>query len=104
MPAPDRPLLTAASGRRLSTNSLSVWWARHRERLGVGNLTLHELRHTFLSVAAGRGVHPSAMQKLAGHRDPSITLRIYTHVNMETQRAAMDAIAGAYDIGTLTAA
>lgn len=104
MPAPDRPLLTAASGRRLSTSSLSVWWARHRERLGVGRLTLHELRHTFLSVAAGRGVHPSAMQKLAGHRDPSVTLRIYTHVNMETQRAAMDAIAGAFDVSTLTAA
>lgn len=104
MPAPDKPLITGVTGNRLSTNSLSVWWARHRERLGVGNLTLHELRHTFLSIAAGRGVHPSAMQKLAGHRDPSITLRIYTHVNMKTQRAAMDAIAGAFDVSTLTAA
>lgn len=104
MPAPDRPLLTGPTGDRLPVNSLSVWWRRHREGLGVDRLTLHELRHTFLSVAAGRGVHPSVMQKLAGHKDPSITLRIYTHVNMETQRAAMDAIAGAFDVSTLTAA
>lgn len=54
--------------------------------------TLHGLRHSFLSIAAQQGVHPSVMQKLAGHNDPSITLGIYTHVNMEQQRVAMDAV------------
>ncbi len=54
--------------------------------------TLHELRHTFLTLAAEKGVHPSVMQKLAGHKNPNITLGIYTYVNMEEKRAAMDAL------------
>ena len=29
------------------------------------------------------------MQKLAGHKNPNITLGIYTHVNMEEKRAAI---------------
>ena len=50
------------------------------------------MRHTFLTLAAEKGVHPSVMQKLAGHKNPNITLGIYTHVNMEEKRAAMNAL------------
>ena len=58
--------------------------------------TLHELRHSFLSIAAQQGVHPSVMQKLAGHNNPKITLEIYTHVNMDQQRKAMEAMQGIF--------
>lgn len=36
------------------------------------------------------------MMKLAGHKNPNITMRIYTHVNMESKREAMDAMQAAY--------
>ena len=54
------------------------------------------LRHTFLSLAAEQGVHPSVMQKLAGHSSPEITMKIYTHVNVEAKKAAMEAMQNAY--------
>lgn len=56
------------------------------------------LRHTFLTVAARNGVHPSVMQHLAGHATSRITMDIYTHVNMEQKRAAMDAMQGAFSV------
>ena len=66
----------------------NVWrrWSRRR----------NHLRHTLLSPAAAQGVHPSVMMKLAGHKNPNITMKIYTHVNMESKREAMDAMQAAY--------
>ena len=94
---PGTPVVTGEYGQRANPDSLSGWWRKHRAALGVPETTLHELRHSFLSVAAQQGVHPSVMQKLAGHKDPSITLGIYTHVNMEQQRVAMDAMQSVFD-------
>lgn len=43
-------------------------------------------------LAAQQGVHPSVLQKLAGHNDLNITLGIYTHVNVDQQCVAMDSM------------
>lgn len=93
---PDDAVCTGMLGERIPVTTLSHWWRRNREALGAGGWTMHELRHTFLSIAASRGVHPSVMQKLAGHKSPVVTLRIYTHVNMAEKRAAMEAMQGAF--------
>ena len=37
-------------------------------------------------------MHPKVMQELAGHYSSQISMDIYTHVNMEEKRAAMDAL------------
>ena len=83
-------------GERPLPDGLSRWWARHRKDYGLEGWTLHALRHTFLSLAAAQGVHPSVMMRLAGHKNPNITMKIYTHVNMESKREAMDAMQAAY--------
>lgn len=90
--ADDAPLLCNGDGERLRPYCISSWWARHRDELGLSGWTLHELRHTFLTVAARKGVHPAVMQQLAGHSTSRITMEIYTHVNMEQKRMAMDAM------------
>ena len=36
------------------------------------------------------------MQKLAGHASPNITMKIYTHVNMDAKKMAIDAMQEAY--------
>ena len=94
---PTTPVVTGDYEQRANPDSLSGWWRRNRAALGVPGTTLHELRHSFLSLAAQQGVHPSVMQKLAGHNDPTITLGIYTHVNMEQQRQAMTAMQGVFE-------
>ena len=89
---PDTAVITGDYEKRVNPDSFSRWWRENRSRLGVPETTLHELRHSFLSLAAQKGVHPSVMQKLAGHNNPKITLDIYTHVNMDQQRAAMESM------------
>ena len=38
------------------------------------------------------GVHPKVMQELAGHYSSQITMGIYTHVNMDAKREAVEAV------------
>ena len=83
-------------GKCIRPDHLSHWWCRHRKKYGAEGFTLHELRHSFLSLAAAQGVHPAVMMRLAGHKNPNITMQIYTHVNMESKREALDAMQAAY--------
>lgn len=55
---------------------------------------VHALRHTFVSQLLGAGTSIVAVSNYVGHKDPSITLRIYAHMMPETDergRAAIDA-------------
>ena len=49
-------------------------------------------RHTYLTLLALNGVHPEVMQELAGHYSSQITMDIYTHVNMDAKREAVQAV------------
>lgn len=93
---PDVAVTCNAPGERTKPGALSLWWSRHRKNYGLEGCTLHGLRHSFLSLAAARGVHPAVMMRLAGHKNPNITMKIYTHVNMESKREAMEAMQAAY--------
>jgi integrase len=46
---------------------------------GVKRLTLHKLRHTFASLLLNRSVPITKVSAYLGHRDPVITLRVYSH-------------------------
>jgi integrase len=55
-------------------------------------LDIHALRHSFASRLARRGVPLQMAQKLLGHSDPKLTARIYTHIEVEDLRDAVEAI------------
>ena len=42
----------AANGKPLRTQNLYKWWESHKEELGVGDITLHQLRHSNLTIMA----------------------------------------------------
>ena len=86
------PVISDMYGERIHPAGLGHWWYKHRADYGLEGWTLHQLRHSFLTLAAQQGVHPSVMQKLAGHSTARITMEIYTHANMDDKRAAMDSI------------
>ena len=87
---PAYPIAADQYGVRPPPASLTGWWTKHRSDYGLDDWTLHELRHSFLSRAAASGVHPAVMQKLAGHCSARTTMDIYTHVNVDAKRAAME--------------
>ncbi|MDX8517952.1 tyrosine-type recombinase/integrase [Mesorhizobium dulcispinae] len=68
-------------------------WAAIAGRAGIGDVHIHDLRHTFASVGAGDGMSLLTIGKLLGHADTATTQR-YAHVDVNPTRAAANAIAG----------
>lgn len=50
----------------------------------------HMLRHTFISNLANNGVEPQIAKELARHSDIATTMNIYTHVNEDKQKQAIN--------------
>ena len=100
---PDVPIISDHYGERMLPQKVGSWWSNNRRKFGLPDFTLHELRHSFLTVAARNGIHPSVMQHLAGHTNSKITMEIYTHVNMEQKRAAMSIMQDAFKTQKKTA-
>ncbi|MPY67823.1 site-specific integrase [Deinococcus sp. SDU3-2] len=46
-------------------------------------LAVHDLRHTFASLAAFRGIRVEVLSRILGHSDPAFTLRQYRHLYPE---------------------
>jgi integrase len=46
---------------------------------GLGDLTTHDLRHSFLSNVVRSGLDVVHVAALAGHSDPNVTLSTYSH-------------------------
>lgn len=54
---------------------------RHKAYITIGfDVTPHLLRHTYISHLILAGVSIKKVQYLAGHSDPEMTLRVYTHL------------------------
>ncbi|QDV19486.1 Tyrosine recombinase XerC [Gimesia panareensis] len=54
----------------------------------------HALRHTFVSSLARSGVHPSKAKELARHSTITLTMDVYSHVETEELRSALDSVPG----------
>ena len=76
----------------MEPHSMTKWWERHRADLGCAGVAFHGLRHSYVTMLARAGVHPSVMQALARHADSRTTMEIYTHVQLEQQRAGVAAL------------
>lgn len=53
------------------------WFNRAVERAQVQKITPHDLRHSCASLAVSSGANVLAVSRMLGHKDPSVTLRIY---------------------------
>jgi integrase len=53
------------------------WFNRAVERAKVQTVTPHDLRHTCASLAVSSGANVLAVSRMLGHKDPSVTLRVY---------------------------
>ncbi len=58
--------------------------------VGLPAIRVHDLRHTWATLALAANVHPKVVQERLGHTDVGITLNIYSHVTgtMDAEAAA----------------
>lgn len=86
---PDTPVICNALGEREKPHSATRWLSRNAERLGCPGVTVHQLRHSYLSELARRRVPARVLQEIAGHESYNTTMKIYVHVNMDDKREAV---------------
>ena len=55
---------------------------------GLPHIRLHDLRHTFATLALQNGVDVKTVSSILGHYDAGFTLRTYTHVTTKMQEEA----------------
>jgi integrase len=81
--APDEPY-----------KNLSRAWIVARVYAGLGDVRLHDLRHSYASLAAGRGVPLQMIGKLLGHKVVATTQR-YAHLARDAAAAVNDELGAA---------
>ena len=93
-------LFCGEDGRRLSPRSLRNHWQKWREKNGI-SLTIHELRHTFISYSRLRTeISLEDLKELYGHSDKMNTEKVYVHeitkspeeVRAEQEKAKREAV------------
>lgn len=62
-------------------------WERIRKALNTPGLKLHDLRKTFASLLAQRGVSTAITQRLLEHSSPQLTNDVYTNVDPALRQA-----------------
>jgi integrase len=69
-------------------------WRRIRAKAGLADVRLHDLRHSFASVAVGLGEGLPMIGKLLGHTQTQTTAR-YAHLAADPIKAATERVGAA---------
>ncbi|MDE0241380.1 MAG: tyrosine-type recombinase/integrase [bacterium] len=75
-----------------SRTVLERFWQTVRDDAGIADVRLHDLRHSYASVALAHGETVLTIGRLLGHNNPATTLK-YTHLADATVREAAEALA-----------
>jgi integrase len=81
--------------------SLHFPWLRIKERAGLGDLRLHDLRHSFASFLVNSGVSLYIVQGLLGHAHARYTQR-YAHLTPDTLLNAAETVSGIFSPASAT--
>lgn len=73
--------LFSQRGYVYNRNSAGNQWRKVRKKVGgMGEFTLHDLRHSYASGLITAGCDVVTVQHALGHSTPSVTLDIYSHL------------------------
>ena len=80
----------------LTASRVDEFWYRVRAEADLRDVRLHDLRHTYASIAMAQGETVLTIGRLLGHRDPETTLK-YTHLADSMVRQAADTVGAALE-------
>jgi integrase len=81
-------------GGPLHAERFSRTFDEQSARAGLPRIRLHDLRHTWATLALSAGVHPKVVQERLGHAAVGITLDVYSHVTEGLHSDAASRVAG----------
>jgi integrase len=88
------PYVVAGGRRNQPYTHLTRAWGIARKHAGLDGVRLHDLRHSYASLALGRGVPLAVIGKLLGHKNPTTTQR-YAHLARDAVQAVNDELGAA---------
>ena len=86
-------VFTDEIGRPVHPSTFSRLFVACARRAGLPTIRLHDLRHTYATVALGTGVHPKIVSERLGHATTGVTLDLYSHVAPSLDAEAASLIA-----------
>jgi len=87
-------LLAYDDGRPVSPDWLTRRFRALCEQAGVPTIRLHDVRHTYATLALRAGVHPRVVAERLGHTTVTVTLDTYSHAVPELEAEAAERVAG----------
>ena len=78
------------NGKPFLPKSFTYKWMRTLKKYGLRHIKLHGTRHSAISLLLTQGIPLHIVQKRAGHKDPKITLSVYSHVAQDDQNLVAD--------------
>jgi integrase len=97
------PFIVAGAKPGEPYKNLTRAWVIAREYAGLQDCRLHDLRHSYASLCAARGVSLQMIGSLLGHRVQATTAR-YAHLCRSAVAATADQIGAAYEQAIATSA
>jgi len=90
----------ADNGEKLDKSNLGRAFRQAMKKAGITNFRFHDLRHTFASRLAQRGVDVMLIARLLGHRTLAVVLR-YAHHSTESLRRGVEVLESDYNLTTV---
>ena len=81
------------SGASAAPERFSRTFFREAAHAGLPVIRLHDLRHTWATLALSAGEHPKVVQERLSHANMSITLDVYSHVSEGLHSGAASRVA-----------
>jgi integrase len=86
----SHPYLFVNKATRKPFVTITRAWYRLREKAGIKDLRIHDLRHSFASFLVNGGRSLYEVQQILGHSDPKVTMR-YAHLSVKALQEAANA-------------
>lgn len=87
-------LVCHPDGRPVHPDTITTRFNRLVDRAGVRRIRLHDVRHTYATMALDAGIDPKIVSDRIGHANMAYTLAIYTHPSTGKDRDAAGKVAG----------
>jgi integrase len=89
----DGHVFTREDGEPWHPDRVRVLFQEAVKATGAPRIRMHDMRHTWATLALRAGVHPKVVQERLGHANIRITLDTYSHVLPDMQESAAELVA-----------
>jgi integrase len=83
-------------GRKIYPDTITRQFNRLVDRAGLPHIDLHDVRHTYATMALRAGVNPKVVSERLGHASVAFTLQVYTDSIPELDQAEAERVAALF--------